>query len=241
LIRDFNLAFIKGSVKNGTIKSAILNPFMTTSRLILLVALALASHQASLAQSLLDYDVSLKDHPDSFSPGGPWTFASSFTAGSQSVDVSSIGFILGSYNTPSSPFQCSAYIFSDNNGQPGSMIGSDQMTLVVSTPQFYDFTFSTALALSAGATYWAAVGTAFPGSGPLYIGASWDLRGYSGYGITPELSLADAGWYPPDSFTVVGTPEALEYRIAGSVVPEPRAISLCLMGVIVIFARLRRR
>jgi len=152
--------------------------------------------------------------------------------GSQSVNVTSIGFILGSYNMPSSPFQCSAYIFSDMGGQPGSLIGSEQMTLVVSTPQFYDFTFNTQLPLSAGTTYWAAIGTSFPGSGPLYIGAAWDLRGFSDYEITPLLSLANSGWYPPDTFTVNGAPETLEYRIAGSLVPEPTTLSLLTIGIL---------
>jgi hypothetical protein len=121
------------------------------------------------------------------------------------------------------------------------LIGSDQITLTgLSAPQFYDFTFSSALSLSAGETYWAAVGVPYPGSGPLYIGAAWDLRGFSDYGITPDLSLASSG-YPPDSFGVSGTPETIEYRIAGNVVPEPGTFALCLTSALVAFVRLKRR
>lgn len=212
--------------------------------LVAVIALSLVGRQQAAGQVLLNYDPGLSDHPDSESPGGPWTFASSFVVGQQNVNVTSINFILGSYNTPSSQFQCSAYIYSDSDGQPGSLIGSAQLTLDgISTPQFYDFTFGSELSLSAGATYWAGLGVQYPGSGPLYIGAAVDLKGFTDEGITPTLNFADTGWYPPNSpFTVTDDSQTLQYTIDGTVVPEPSSALLVVAGfAISVFLPTQRR
>ena len=55
---------------------------------------------------------------------------------------------------------------------------------------FYDYVFANPLTLSAGESYWASIGITQVGFAAEIGGVRDSLFGFTGYGVTPELSIA---------------------------------------------------
>jgi hypothetical protein len=163
------------------------------------------------------------------------TFASSFTVGAQNTEIASMQFLLD--GLASQPNDTTAYILGDSDGQPGAILGSSHRSFTIgelynntANGGFTIYSFANPVDLSAGKTYWAAFGYAGASVGLLYLSFTYNLNEFADNGITPSLSFATSGSYPPDQFTVNAPTQTLVYQLEGSVVPEPAPVALTFLG-----------
>jgi hypothetical protein len=190
------------------------------------------------AATILDYVGGPVSYQLGDGPGIAVTRASSFTVGAQDVEITSVSF--GLYGSPSSEYDTTAYIFSNSGDHPGTLVGSSHRFFPIGFfpggPyfSFYDYEFASPLSLSAGSTYWAALGDRFAGY-VLNFEYSRNLGDFADQGATPSFSEASSG-YPPSQWAV-NAPEdlTLVYKLEGSVVPEPGSTGLLLMGLGMVF------
>lgn len=176
------------------------------------------------------------------------TVASSFTVGTQNVQITSIQFLLN--GVAGQPNDTTAYIFSDSGGQPGLILGSSHRAFAIgelyndtANGGFTEYNFASPLTLFAGDTYWAGFGNAGASVGLLYYSFSYNLNVSAPNAVTPSLTFATSGSYPPDQFTVNAPDQSLVYQLEGSVVPEPSTMTLSVTGgtILLISRRVKRR
>lgn len=115
---------------------------------------------AAKAETLLEYTLP-GGNPSNHSPGVPASYASSFTVGNQDVEITSVRFLLAGGAAPSSA-DTTVSIFSNSGSLPGSLLGSSHRAFGIGELDrnyaFYDYVFEQPLTLSAGVSYWAAIG-----------------------------------------------------------------------------------
>lgn len=204
--------------------------------------LLLAAISTSRATTLLDYTYAGIHH--SASPGIPISFANQFSVGSHDVEINSISFLLA--GTAPYTYDFTGYVFSDNGGQPGTLLGSSHRAIGPSDLPgfyilgFYDFAFSTPITLSSGGSYWAGIGTSSAG-GPPYIATTERLDYFVDRGITPSLLYAGGGYPTPGQMAVISMSQSLVYKLEGVVVPEPAGCLLLITFGIVQACCLRHR
>ncbi len=210
---------------------------MKTSAIILCFTLC-AAH----ADTLLDFRLPGRAG-GGISPGAPYSFASAFSVGASDVEITSISFLLGGRSD--TPYEFTAYIFSNSVDHPGTLLGSSHRSFVAGdfTGQggaFYQFAFSAPLPLSAGVRYWASIGTYPAGYPPVIYDTSY-LEDFTSHGIEPSLSLATSSSYHPTEWGVNAPTDTLVYKLEGSVIPEPGSAGLLVMGFGLAARRCRRQ
>jgi len=197
------------------------------------------------AELLLDYTPPANEQTPLYahSPGVPTSYASSFTVGPQDVEVTSIWFRLDGLSPMSYDF--TGYLFENAVDRPGNILGSADRhfasgELVGLGLASYEFGLGSSVILVAGTTYWVGIGTSSAGYPP-YIAYTSDLSRFDDRGVAPSLTHATSGTYPPTTPWSVNAPTiTLVYEIEGTVIPEPTAGALCIVGVSILGLSLRR-
>lgn len=163
------------------------------------------------------------------------TAASSFTVGTQDVDVTSMQFLL--FGEGGNAFGTTAYVFSDVDGSPGLMLGSISQTVSANgAGSFVDYTFATPVILAANENYWIGIGSS---AGGLYAGNIGSLNGFSDIAVMPSLaipySISINTSYPPEGqWETDYNPDTLVYQLGGYVVPEPPATFFAVAGLAIL-------
>lgn len=200
---------------------------------------------ASEAGTLLDYTPPANPlNIPAISPGVPVSYASALTVGAQDVEVSSVSLYLDGLYPMAYSF--SAYILSDSDNLPAALLGASERSfapgeLAGQGLAPYDFPLLSPILLSANGTYWVGFGT--PSAGyPPYIGFAGSLEWFTGYGVSPSLTIAadgyplDGNWSPNASDVMT-----LVYTLQGSVIPEANLASLLLLGLLLVSPKNRFR
>jgi hypothetical protein len=204
----------------------------TIIRSLLLLSLATSVEAATL----LDYNVPAGTTLFT-GPLVATTMASSFTVGSQDIQITSLSFRLA--GDPVMPYDTTAYIFASNTDRPGQLLASSHRAFspgfftAGENFNFYAYDLTNPLSLSAGITYWVGFGKADSGYA-LSVCETTHLSEFAATAVNPSLSFATATplSYPPgNNWTPNASTSTLVYKIEGTIVPEPAAAALGILGM----------